>query len=141
MKPDCFFPREFIVELPDDDGASLAAIMKSGTCKGATVPWEEWLIRFSDDVMSVHFRLAFPDIKITADHHFIVADEDRGAAEVWIEENARGDAIWTHLEMILPWSLTALRDWAAAHHRVTGRRPRARSFALWGHRFGPNARL
>ena len=139
MRPDCYWPREFIVEFPDDYGRSLEAVVDIADGNGLTVWLGEWLLHFSDPVVGVHFRFAFPDFKVTRDHRFIVPDEDRKTAEAWIAECARREANWTHLEMITPWSLATLRNWAVVYRQVVGKRPRLRSFALWPDRFGPNA--
>lgn len=137
MKPARYFPREFVVELPDDDGASLDAITAIVGGGGTSVPLGEWLLRFTDDTTAVHARMAFSHLTLTADRRFIVPDHERPPLESWIDHNpTRGKVAWTHLEAVTPWTVDACRRWASAYRRVVGRRPRLRPLRHWPHIFG-----
>jgi hypothetical protein len=127
-------PRKFVVEFPDDDNASLEAMIAIAG-GGGTILWlGEWLLRFSNDVAAVHARLAFSHLQLTADWRFIVPDVDRYAVESWCSLNAGGaERVWVRLEVVEPWSRRAARDWAAAYHLVLSERPRLRSGAHWPH--------
>jgi hypothetical protein len=129
------FPREFIVEFPDDDTASLCAMAAIAGGEGTTHWLGEWLLHFSDDVTAVHARLAFGHLQVTADWRFIVPDADRRAVEAWASVQGRGQSAWMHLEVLIPWSLDAARNWGASYYKVLGKRPRVRSTALWPQMF------
>jgi hypothetical protein len=130
------FPRKFVVELPDDDTASLCAMAAIAGGEGTTHWLGEWLLHFSDDVTAVHARLAFGHLRVTADWRFIVPDADRNVLEAWLGlHTTPAQASWIHLEVVEPWSLRYARDWGRAHQRVLDKRPRLRSRAHWPHLF------
>ena len=127
--------REFVIEFPDDGGASLAAVVHIAGRGGTSVWLDEWLLHFSESVMAVHTKMMFSHLKVTPDGGLMVPDVERQAVESWIKDNARGTTVWTHLEVVTPWSLKTARNWAAAYHQVVGKRPRVRSMKLWPHVF------
>lgn len=136
MREAAFRPRAFVVELPDDDTESLCALVAIAQGGGTTQWLGEWLLHLTDEVTAVHVRLAFSHLRLTADRRFIVPDVDRSIVEAWLRLNAAAvQPSWIHLEVVEPWSLRVLRDWADAYCRVIGRRARIRSQAHWPHMF------
>ena len=132
MKASKYRPREFVVEFPDDDNASLEAMIAIAG-GGGTILWlGEWLLHITDDAAAVHARLAFSHLRLTADWRFIVPDVDRSAVESWCGLNAgETERVWVRLEVVEPWSRRAARDWAAAYRLVLSKRPRIRTLAHW----------
>jgi hypothetical protein len=131
MRTTTYRPREFVVEFPDDGGASIDAMLAFDVGEGTSVWLGEWLLYLADDVMAVHARLAFSHLRLTSDRRFIVPDVERPTLGTWIASNpGREPAAWSHLEVVTPWNLLTLRRWSATYYQVLKRRPRVRSLII-----------
>jgi hypothetical protein len=120
--------RRFVVEFPDDDLATLDAVMEVTRLKGGvSFPTLFWLLGFESYAKAIHCKLEFGHLGFAGNERLVVPEEDRDDVRAWlVEQTPPLVTTWTYLEYALPDELKAARDWARAYHEVVGRRPRLR---------------